>query len=619
MVMSRRDALRLGLIGTGLGLSPLGFRGLVPPAARAEWSGGGTRSHGESLLGRMKYGPDFPRFDYANPDAPKGGAARLYGGGKFDTLNPFNAKGDAPIGATLPIETLMEAPLDEGSTHYGLLAEWMEWPKDYSWAAFKLRPEARFHDGRPVTVADVQASFRLLVDKGAPFFRFYYQNVAEVVDEGDGVVRFKLDITGNRELPHILGQLYILPAHAWENRAFDETTLDPLLGSGPYRTAEVDVGKRVIFERVEDYWAADLPVNVGAYNFDRLSFETFLDNDVAFEAFKKGEIDFWNENSASRWAERYDFPAARDGKVVKSQPVLEGPKAVQGFAFNLRREKFQDRRVREAIAAVFDFERTNRQVYFEQYARPNSYFQGTPELMATGLPEGAELALLEPFRDQLPPKLFEEPFRNVETDGTGRDRRPLKLAGDLLDAAGWTIKDRKRQNAAGEVLTLEFLSAQPSQNRVFTPYVQRLQRLGIDATVRQIDAAQYINRVRAYDFDLIIDGWSNSESPGNEQREFWGSASADAPGGRNTPGVKNPVLDALIDKIIFAENREALAAASRALDRVLLWEHYSVLQLYTPFERVAYWDKFGKPDPLPARNVGFPTVWWWDAEKAAEI
>ncbi|MEM1420149.1 MAG: extracellular solute-binding protein [Pseudomonadota bacterium] len=619
MVLSRRDALRLGLIGTGLGLSPFGLNAVGGRPALAEWSGGGARSHGESLLGSMNYGPEYTQFDYANAAAPKGGVAKLYGGGKFDTLNPFNAKGDAPVGATLPIETLMVSPLDEGSTHYGLLAEWMEWPKDYSWAAFKLRPEARFHDGSPVTVADVQASFQILVDKGAPFFRFYYQNVSEVVDEGDGIVRFKLDTTGNRELPHILGQLYIMPAKAWESRPFDETTLEPIPGSGPYRTVEVDVGKRVVFERVEDYWGKDLPPNIGAHNFDRLSFEAFLDRDIAFEAFKKGEIDYWVENSASRWAERYDFPAARQGKVVKREPVLQGPQPIQGFAFNLRLPKFQNRLVREAIAAAFDFERTNRQVYFGQYARPYSYFQGTPALMATDLPAEGELALLEPFRDQLPPKLFTEPFKNVETDGSGRDRAPLRFASQLLDEAGWTIEDKVRKNADGETLTVEFLSAQAQQDKVFAPYAQRLRRLGIDAQYRLIDQAQFINRVRSYDFDMIIDGWSNSESPGNEQREFWGAASADAPGGRNTPGVKNPVVDALIEKIIFAENREALETASRALDRVLLWEHYSVMQLYTPYERIAHWNKFGAPDPLPARRIGFPTVWWWDADKAAEI
>ena len=589
--------------------------------ALAEWSGGGVRSHGESLLGALKYGPDFKHFDYVNPDAPKGGVAKLSVGVPYDSFNPFNAKGRAASGvSTLVFESLMTPPMDEGSTHYGLLAEWMEFTKGGDWAAFRLRDGARWHDGEPVTVADVQKSFELLTTQGHPLFRYYYGDVAEVVDEGDRIVLFKLKTSENRELPHILGQLNILPAHYWESRAFDEPTLEPPLGSGPYRITKFDEGRFVEMSRVEDYWGAELPVRVGSNNFDTLRFEHFLDRDTAFEAFKKGDVDYWEENSAQRWAERFDFPALRRGHVVKEEPVLEGPKALQGFAFNLRRPQFADRRVRAALALAFDFEWSNKAIFFNQYARPYSYFQGSEGLMALDVPQGDELALLEPFRDQLPSELFEKPFENMETDGTGRNRRGLRRARKLLEEAGWTIQEQRLVNAEGAQLELEFLLTQGgSQERVVQPFIDNLQKLGVDASLRGVDSAQYVRRRRSYDFDMIVAGVANSESPGNEQREFWGSKAAQVEGSRNVAGVSNPVVDSLIETIINAPDRPALEAASRALDRVLLWEHYMIPQLYTPYERIAYWNRFGHPDPYPARSIGYPNVWWWDADKAAKI
>ncbi|MEM8752561.1 MAG: extracellular solute-binding protein, partial [Pseudomonadota bacterium] len=511
-------------------------------------------------------------------------------------------------------------PLDEGSTQYGLLAEWFEYPEDYSWSAFRLREGARWHDGAPITVEDVIFSFNALVEMGDPFYRFYYANVVEARDMGDRVVRFDFDVKNNRELPHIMGQLSVLPKHWWEGRAFDESSLEPLLGSGPYRIGAFEPGRFVEYERVDDYWGADLPVNRGANNFDRIRYEIFLDGTAAFEGFKAGEYDFRSENSAKNWATQYAFPAVAAGRVRQAEPVLEGPKRIQTYAFNLRRPKFQDRRVREAIGLAFDFERTNKAIFFEQYARPWSYFQGTDGLMPTGAPEGAELAMLEPLRDMVPEEVFGPAWTPPKTDGSGRNRRQIRRAAALLAEAGLEVTNGRLLTAEGRPFEIEFLTASDAQERVVNPFIKNLEQLGFRATLRIVDAPQYIARVSqnpSFDWDMIIWGVSNSESPGNEQREFWGSETAEKVGARNVGGVADPAVDALIDKIIFAKDRDELEAACRALDRVLTWNHYMIPQLYTPYERVAWWDKFGRPDPLPPRAVGFPSVWWWDEAKAA--
>lgn len=577
-----------------------------------------TRVHGHSLIGELKYGPAFAHFDYVNPDAPTGGTARVATLGSFDSFNPFIVKGDPPTGVGLIFEALMTPSLDEGSTHYGLLAEWEEHPADQRWVAFKLRDGARWHDGRPITVEDVIWSFETLVAKGVPNYRFYYANVTGARDLGERIVRFDFDQAGNRELPHIMGQLPVLPKHWWDGRDFEAGGLEPPLGSGPYRVGAFEPGRFVEYERVDEYWGRDLPVRVGTGNFDRLRYEVFLDGSAALDAFRGGLIDYRDENSASNWAERYDFPAVQRGEVKRAEVETEGPKRVQYLAMNLRRPKFQDVRVREALTLAFDFEWTNRTIYFSQYARPRSYFQGTEDLMPEGPPEGLELEMLEEFRDQLPPEVFGEPYAPPVTDGSGRNRDNLRRASRLLAEAGWRPgPDGTLTNEAGEPFVIEFLSAQDTQERVIGPYIANLATLGIDARFRAIDSPQYIRRVAQdpnFDFDMIIWGVANSESPGNEQREFWGSEAATRMGSRNVGGVQDPVVDALIDKIIFSEDREALAAASRALDRVLTWRRYGVIQLYTPFERIAWWDKLEHPEPFPPRDPGFPTVWWHDPE-----
>jgi len=600
MIFDRRQAAQLLLAtGTAALTAPRAF------AKTSESVDGVTRAHGTSLLGELKYGADFKHYDYVNPDAPKGGKVQLAVQGAFDSFNPFIVKGNPERSLGLMYDTLMTSPLDQGGTEYGRLAEWSEWPDDYSWVAFKLRDGAYFHDGKPITPADVIFSFNTLVKEGAPFYRFYYANVAKVTDEGDGIVRFEFDEKNNKELPHIVGQLVVLPKHYWEENDFAQSSLDRPIGSGPYKIGDFEANRFVEYERAEDYWGADIPVNVGQNNFDRIRFEYYKDDSAVFDSFKTGSTYFRAENSSKRWALEYNFPALEDGKIEKLEVETEA--------------RFADKRVREAISLAYDFEWSNKALFYGQYGRPSSYFQGTEDLMSADAPKGIELELLKEHADALDPRLFEEPFINPKTDGSGRpDRRALRKARKLLTEAGMTTKNGVLLDQDGEAFELEFLLVSKLSERVVAPFITNVERLGIKASIRTVDVAQYTQRRDAYDFDMIIDGVSNSASPGNEQREFWGSDAADQPGGRNRAGVRNPVVDALIDKIIFAKDRDELSAASRALDRVLLWENYNIFQLYTPFERIAYWkEKVEPPKEFPSQDYGFPTI-WWSAEAESE-
>ena len=582
-------------------------------AARADESG---TSHGWSLFGDLKYPPDFKRFDYVNPEAPKGGTLRLSATGGFDSLNPFILKGDAASGSSLIYDRLLTGSYDEAGAEYGLLAESVEAAEDFSWVEFTLRPEARWHDGKPVTPEDVVFSFNILREKGAPVYRFYYANVKSVTKAGAHGVRFEFDTVGNRELPLIMGQLPILPAHYWKGRNFEATTLEPPLGSGPYRIGKVDANRSITLERVKDYWGKDLAVNVGAHNFDQIVFEYYRDDTVALEAFKANNFDMRNETSAKNWATAYDFPAAKQGKVTLAELETRNAEPMQGFLFNIRKSKFSDPRVRLAFNYAFDFEWANKNLFYGQYARSSSYFQNS-ELAASALPDAAELALLEPFRAQLPPEVFTSIYKPPSTDGSGNNRDNLREAQRLLAEAGWQVKNGGLTNTtSGEKMQVEFLLDQPNFERIVSPYVRSLERLGIKASIRMVDTAQYQNRTDAYDFDIVIGGIANSLSPGNEQREYWSSAAADRPGSRNLAGVNSPVVDALIDKIIFAEDRAALVAASRALDRVLLWGHYLVPQWHSPVSRIAYWNVIDYPRPTPDYNIGFPDLWWYKGATA---
>lgn len=584
----------------------------------------GEWRHGSSLFGDIKYPADFTHFDYVNPVAPRGGTFRQSAIGTFDTLNPFNIKGSPAAGSALIYDSLMTTAMDEPSTEYGQIAEAMKYPDDYSSVSFRLRPEARWHDGQPITVDDVIWSFETL-KKTHPFYNAYYRNVVSAEKSGENEVTFTFDQTGNRELPQITGQLYVLPKHYWEGtdangnpRDFAASTLEPPLGSGPYRIKDVKPGRSISYERVPDYWGADLPVNAGQNNFDEMRYEYFRDQTIALEAFKADQFDFRSENSAKRWATGYDFPALKRGDVVLEEFTTKNAEPMQGFVFNLRREKFQDPRVRQAFNYAFDFEWLNANIFYDQYKRTGSYFENS-ELAATGLPEGKELEILEKVRDQVPPEVFTEEYENPVGGDSRQTRKNLREATKLLKEAGWEIRTGVLVNSeTGEPFTVEFLNDQPDSERILSPYIQNLQKLGIKATIRTVDTSQYRNRMDNFDYDMTTSMFAQSLSPGNEQRDFWGSAAADAPASRNVIGIKNPAVDALIDEIIYAMDRETLVAAARSLDRVLLWNHYVVPEFYTASIRTARWNRFGLPEVQPAYGLS-PSVWWWDAEKAAGI
>ncbi|MDP6343752.1 MAG: extracellular solute-binding protein, partial [Alphaproteobacteria bacterium] len=423
----------------------------------------------------------------------------------------------------------------------------------------------------------------------------------------------------NRELPMIIGQLAILPKHYWQDRDFEGTTLEPPVGSGPYRIGKVDPGRSITYERVRDYWGRDLPVNRGRYNFDRLRYEYYRDRTVALEAFKANAFDFRRESTAKVWATQYDFPAIRKGLVIKEALPDGSPTGMQSFAFNIRRDKFKDRRVRQALAQTFDFEWSNKNLFFSQYSRTESYFSNS-ELASSGLPDAAQLKLLTPLKGQIPDEVFSKTYQAPKTDGSGKSRRNLRLAKRLLEAAGWKVKDGRLTNqASGEAMQIEILLVQQGFERIVAPMVRAMERLGVAAKVRVIDTSQYINRVRDFDFDLMVAGWGQSLSPGNEQRDFWGSAAADRPGSRNYIGIKDPAIDKLIDHIIFADSRSELVAASRALDRVLLWNHFVIPNWHSRNDRIAYWNRFSRPAVKPKYGLGFIDTWWIDQGKEASL
>jgi microcin C transport system substrate-binding protein len=572
--------------------------------------------HGIAMHGSPKYGPDFKHFDYVNPAAPKGGNIRLSAIGTFDTFNPYTIKGvpAAGIGGFV-YETLMTGPQDEAFTEYGKLAESVEMPKDRSWVAFTLRKEARWHDGKPVTVEDVIFSLNALKTKGRPFYRFYYRGIAKAEKAGERRVKFMFGVGENRELPLIVGQLPILPKHAWDGKDFSKTTLESPIGSGPYKVKSFEAGRSITLERVKNYWGAKLPVEVGQHNFDEIRFDYYRDSTVALEAFKSGEYDFRQENTSKIWATGYDSPAFTKRLYKKQMIRNENPTGMQGFIFNTRKDYFQNPILRKALAYAFDFEWTNKNLFYGQYSRTKSFFSNS-ELASTGLPSAEELKILTPLKAKIPPEVFTQTYEPPGTDGTGRLRKNLRQAKKLLQQAGWTVKNKILvNNETGKPLKFEILLISPAFERVVLPFTRNLKRLGIIATVRTVETAQYRKRLDTFDFDMIVSSFGQSLSPGNEQMSFWGSAAAARTGGRNYIGIKDPVIDKLIDLVIAAPDREALIARTRALDRVLLWNHYIIPQWHIQSYRVAFWDKFGKPAKSPRYGLGFNT-WWVDTAKA---
>jgi len=578
----------------------------------------GVTSHGIAMHGDLKYPADFAHFDYVNPDAPKGGHIKLGAMGSFDSLNSFIVKGVSAAGVGFIYDTLLTSSADEPFSEYGLLAETVTVPDDRSWVEFSLRPEARWHDGMPITPADVIWTFNTLLEKGQPFYRFYYGSVEKVEQTGDRSVRFIFTPGENRELPLIIGQFTVLPKHYWETREFDKTTLEPPLGSGPYRIKEVDAGRSITVERVEDYWAKDLAVNQGQNNFDTIRYDYYRDSNVMREAFKAAAFDYRSENSSKAWATEYDTPAVLDGRLKKETIEHRRSSGMQGFVFNTRRDVFKDKRVRQALGFAFDFEWSNKNLFYGQYSRTRSYFDNS-ELAATGLPSTEELALLEPYRGRIPDEVFTSEFHPPKSDGSGNIRKNLRQASKLLRESGWEIKDGKRVNMeTGEALEFEVLLVSPLFERIVLPFSKNLEKLGVAVNIRTVDTAQYQRRVDTYDFDMIVGTFGQSLSPGNEQRSFWGSQNVSMEGGRNYMGINDPVIDELIETIIAAPNRDALVTAVRALDRVLQWGHWLIPQFHSKSDRIAYWDKFGRPDIIPTRGNQFMT-WWIDNAKAEAL
>jgi len=583
--------------------------------------------HALSLFGDIKYPANFKRFDYVNPDAPKGGVVRELEIGTFDNFNIVIAglKGSLADGVARIYQQLTSQSFDEVATAYGLLAEAVAHPEDRSFVIYRLRAEARWHDGKRVTPDDVVFSFDAF-KKNSPMYSAYYRHVVKCEQVGERDVKFTFDGPGNRELPLITGELTILPKHWWEGtdaqgrkRDVSATTLEMPLGSGPYRIKEFVAGRSMVLERVKDYWGKNLAQSVGQDNFDEIRYEFFRDDTVAREAFKADQLDWIPERSAKEWSTAYDFPAVRENKVIKEKFPIRSSGRMQGWAFNLRRPLFQDVRLRRAFNYAFDFEEMNRQLSTGEYSRDNSYFEGN-ELASSGLPQGLELQILEPLRDKVPPEVFTTAYQNPVNGNPENVRTNLREATRLLKEAGFEVKDRKLIDPKGQPVSLEILCRDPGDERIALFYKPSLERLGVAASVRTVDDVQYTNRVRSFDFDMTTVVWGQSLSPGNEQRDMFGSQVADRPGSRNLPGIKNPAVDALIDRIIFAKDRAELVATCKAMDRVLLWNFYVVPQFTYGFQRYARWDRFSHPDPLPQYGVsGFPNLWWWDADKAAKI
>ncbi|MCW5731933.1 MAG: ABC transporter substrate-binding protein, partial [Alphaproteobacteria bacterium] len=554
--------MRLARLVTGL---LAGFCALVPALLAAE-SPKVRVLHAIAHHGEPRYGKDAIHLDHVRPDAPKGGELRLQDTGGFDSFNPFIVRGNPAPGLGLIYETLMESPPGESLVSYGLIAESVELPDDHTWVAFNLRPEARFHDGKPVTADDVVWTFETLKAHGRPFHRLYYANVAKAEAIGPHKVKFTFQGDKSLELPIIIGQLPVLPKHYWASREFDRTTLEPPTGSGAYRIREFEANRFIVYERVPDHWSRDLMLNRGRYNFDRVRYDSYRDTTVILEAFKAGEYDFRLEHSSRDWATGYDFPAMRAGHVLREEVKHGRPTGMQAFVFNTRRARFQDPKVREAFAYAFDFEWTNRNLFYGFNSRTKSYYSNS-DFAARGLPSEAELKLLGPHRDRIPPEVFIKEYAPPSTDGSGNIRENLRIATRLLTEAGWRVQQGVLVNGAGERMELEVLLVQPEFERIVAPYIRNLERLGVRARIRVVDTAQYQNRVRDYDFDMVIGSWPQSEWPGNEQRDFWGSAAADRPAGRNLIGIRNPVVDDLVEKIAAAPDRDGLIAATRALDR----------------------------------------------------
>lgn len=577
-----------------------------------------TTVHGLSKYGDLKYAEGFEHFEYVNPDAPKGGDVVLSSSLAFDSLNPFILKGLQASGIGLIYDQLMVGSSDEASAYYGLIAESAEVDDDRRWVIFNMRKAARWHDGKAITADDVVFTFDILQEKGHPFYKSYYADVAKVEKLDSHQVKFHFKEGNNPELPLLAGQMTVLPKHYYADRDFGKTSLEPPLGSGPYKIGAVEAGRSITYELVEDYWAKDLPVNKGRNNFNTMRYDTYRELTISLEALKAGDIDFRTEYTSKDWKTAYDFPALEEGRVIKEEIPDGNIQRTQAIVMNLRQERFQDIRVRKALDLVYDFEWMNKNLFYGAYIRNDSFFQ-INEMNAQGLPEGEELEILEPYRDQLPESVFTDVYAPPAGDGSGNIRKRYREALKLLKEAGWEIRDQKLTNVeSGEKFEIEFLFRQASLEKIALAYKKTLERIGIDLKPRLIDTAQYVKRLEEFDYDMTTRVIAPTLSPGNEQRNNYSTESADTAGSSNTSGIKNPVVDELIEKLISAPSRESTLATIRALDRVLKHNHYVVFQYYGNTHRVAYWNKFVKPDLAPKYALGFDT-WWVDEEKEKDL
>ena len=573
-------------------------------------------SHAIAMHGEPKYDQNFISVEYVSNNAEKGGNIVRSAIGTYDTFNPFTLKGTSAAGIGLLYESLTVGSSDEAFTEYGLLAKSIEWPDDRSWVTFTLRDEAKWHDGKKITSDDVVWTFNTLMEKGHPFYKYYYGDVSEVIKITENKVKFEFSTNTNKELVLIVGQLPVLPKHYWENKNFEETTLDVPIGSGPYKVKSFDAGRSITYELDMDYWGFEnniVPIKVGKDNMGSIRYDYYKDRGVEREAFKSGEIDFFSENTSKEWATGYDIDAVTEGLIKKELIPHENPQGMQAFAFNTRKEIFADKRVRKALSFAFDFEWTNKNLFYGAYKRTDSFFENS-ELASSGLPSQAELAYLNPYIDQLPKEIFNEEYSNPKTDGSGFIRNELQEATKLLQEAGWKLRDGKLENSNGEPFEFEILLVSPAFERIVLPFIDNLEKLGINASLRTIDSSQYQKRIESFDFDMVVFTFSQSLSPGNEQRNFWSSGAADTNGSRNIIGIKNNVIDLLIENLINAKDREDLITISRALDRVLLWNYYVIPQWHISAYRVLYWDMFDQPKQKPKYSLGFDT-WWVNQNK----
>lgn len=589
---------------------------LAPLPAPAQDAAAPAPRHGIALHGEPKYPPGFTHLDYVNPDAPKGGTIKFSAIGSFDSLNPFVIKGTQAAGMNFlrsgfVYESLMQNSWDEPFSLYGVVAESIELPEDKSWVAFNLRPQAKWADGKPITADDVVWTFETLMEKGNPFFKAYYGDVEKAEAVSPSRVKFTFKVAGNAELPLIVAEIAILPKHYWtaEGRDFAQGALTPPLGSGPYKIGRVEPGRKIEYLRRDDWWGKDLPFFKGFYNFDRIEYDYYRDTNVALEAFFAGQFDVQEENTAKLWASAYNAPPVLDGRIVKEEIENARPAGMQAFIYNIRRPVFADPKVREALAYAFDFEWSNRQFAYGSYIRTDSYFENS-ELASSGLPSGAELALLERFRGKIPGEVFTKTYAPPATDGSGNLRDGLRRASQLLDEAGWKPGPDGVRMKEGKKLEFEIIDSSPMFERWTLPFIRNLKRLGVTATFRAIDSAQYQNRMNDFDFDMTISVFGQSDSPGNEQRDFWGSAKADMQGSRNYIGVRDPVVDQIVEELIQAKSREDLTAHVHALDRILLWNHYTIPMWHYPKWRIARWSYIERPETLSGINPLIASTWW---------